>query len=307
MNSRNYRTGLVALLLAASLAGCEEEKVELRPEGTFRGQLDGSSSLMDGRVTGAEGGVTTTTGDATSADAAIIVREGGMVYCGSEHCECANGIDDDNDGTIDGLDSECTGPSDHDEGSFATGIPGDNRDPNCQDCFFDGNSGSGDDGCRYATSCLTDGTPTSGNGVCNTCQVTQGCIDFCRPATPNGCDCFGCCEIQLPGGGTRDVRLGGACSIEMIDDENACPACVPSTQCMNECGRCELCPGRTMADLPVDCFVLPDAGTAHGGAPFDAGVPVGPRCDNGEQPCDVSRACPDGFACTLGCCLPLLF
>ena len=36
-------------------------------------------------------------------------------------------------------------PLDNDESSFATGIPGDNMDACKQDCFFDGNSGMGDD------------------------------------------------------------------------------------------------------------------------------------------------------------------
>lgn len=47
------------------------------------------------------------------------------------------------------------GANDDDEGSFGTGISGDNRDPKWQDCFFDGNSGAGDDRCRYHTECLT--------------------------------------------------------------------------------------------------------------------------------------------------------
>ena len=51
-------------------------------------------------------------------------------------------------------DAECTGASDNDEASFGTGIPGDNKDPCKQDCFFDGNSGSGDDGCT--TSVIDD-------------------------------------------------------------------------------------------------------------------------------------------------------
>ena len=61
--------------------------------------------------------------------------------------QCSNCKDDDGDGLIDGFDPECTGPFDNDEGSFATGIPGDNKDAINQDCFFDGNSGAGNDGC----------------------------------------------------------------------------------------------------------------------------------------------------------------
>jgi hypothetical protein len=65
-----------------------------------------------------------------------------LELCGGP-CGCSDGIDNDGDGTIDGFDLECTGPADNDEGTFATGISGDNVDPKWQDCFFDGNSGGG--------------------------------------------------------------------------------------------------------------------------------------------------------------------
>jgi hypothetical protein len=74
--------------------------------------------------------------------------------CGNAPCQCNNGQDDDGDGTIDGADVECTGALDDDERTFATGIPGDNKDPKWQDCFFDGNSGAGNDGCNQHTCCL---------------------------------------------------------------------------------------------------------------------------------------------------------
>src|SRR3569833_2466017 len=61
--------------------------------------------------------------------------------------QCSNCKDDDGDGLIDGFDPECTGPFDNDEGSFATGIPGENKDAINQDCFFDGDSGAGAGGC----------------------------------------------------------------------------------------------------------------------------------------------------------------
>ena len=51
------------------------------------------------------------------------------VLCGSSPCACSDGLDNDGDGLVDGFDPECTSPFDNDEGSFATGIPGDNVDP----------------------------------------------------------------------------------------------------------------------------------------------------------------------------------
>ncbi|MBK8169513.1 MAG: hypothetical protein IPK60_04115 [Sandaracinaceae bacterium] len=201
---------------------------------------------------------------------------------------CTNGLDDDGDGLVDALDPECTGSADNDEGTFGTGIPGDNRDPMWQDCFFDGNSGAGDDGCRYRTGCLTGELPQSDPD----CTLSADYVEFCEPGTPNGCDCFGCCAVDTGSGTTVNIILGGSCSEANIDDTTACPRCMPTTQCDNPCGRCELCPGRTVADLPPDC--APD-----GGQPY--------ACDNGEQICSATATCPSGYSCELGCCLLNLF
>lgn len=227
-------------------------------------------------------------------DSPFVVDPGtGQVLCSGVPCACDNGIDDDGDGLIDGEDPECTGPYDDDEGTFATGIPGDNVDF-CQDCFFDGNSGQGDDGCQYHTDCLYGMTPMGGGmSGCFDCDVTAQCVDFCRARTPNGCDCFGCCEVQQ-GTGTVDVLLLPTCSLDNLDDTDACPRCEQTTDCYNECGRCELCAGRTVDDLPADCYMdVPD-----GGVPY--------TCDDGEQTCDPDTPCPDGFYCQQGCCLVFL-
>lgn len=229
------------------------------------------------------------------------VNTGGTLaaeLCG-DSCVCDNGIDDDMDGVIDGLDPECTGPLDNDEGSFATGIPGDNRDPKWQDCFFDGNSGAGDDDCRYHTDCITGDKEADDPD----CTLTDACIKFCAPRTPNGCDCFGCCSVTLPSGDSVDILTGTNCSLDTAEDANACPPCTKSTTCGNTCGECELCPGKTVEDLPASC--IPDtgtggAGTGAGGGP---GEPVY-TCDDGEQVCGPGLdACPLGRYCSLGCCL----
>ena len=79
------------------------------------------------------------------------VDAGGKVIVGNT--QCSDGIDNDGDGKIDYADPECVGPLDNDESSFATGIPGDNIDACKQDCFFDGNSGMGDDDCQWQLKC----------------------------------------------------------------------------------------------------------------------------------------------------------
>ncbi len=198
-------------------------------------------------------------------------------HCPADGCACSNGRDDEGDGLIDGADPECTGPNDNDEGSFGTGIPGDNRDPFWQDCFFDGNSGAGDDGCRYHTECITGERPASDSS----CQVADRCLAFCAPLAPNGCDCFGCCAVELDDGTTTHVMIADSCSLDVIDDPRFCTTCTQSSECINECGRCELCLGKTVDDLPADCG--------------------GPECSTGAS-CGGDADCSSGEICLLGCC-----
>ncbi len=205
---------------------------------------------------------------------------------------------DDDDGVADGFDTECTGPADNDEGTFATGISGDNMDPKWQDCFFDGNSGAGDDGCRYHTDCLTGDKEASDAD----CIVTEQCLDFCTARTPNGCDCFGCCTIRQADGTDLSVVISEQCMEENLED---CVTCTPSTQCGNQCGECELCPGKTAADLPDSCASTPpDGGTAGSGGSggSDAGTP-GYTCDDGAVVCAEQSDCPTtSHYCSFGCC-----
>jgi hypothetical protein len=213
--------------------------------------------------------------------------------------QCSNGKDDDGDGQIDGFDAECTGGLDNDESTFATGIPGDNRDPKWQDCFFDGNSGAGDDGCRYATECLTGDLPQTDND----CQLTQHCIDFCGGYSPNGCDCFGCCTIYTDTSSV-DILIGPACSVDKIDDQTACPRCTKSTMCANDCGECELCLGKTVEDLPATCVAKPppDAGPP----PADAAPPPPTyQCQTpGQATCASTADCDAATEyCSQGCCV----
>lgn len=262
----------------------------------------GSSTGGASSSTGGSGGSIITTGGTgmggTATEAGAPNGGAGNELC--ETCTCANGLDDDDDGFVDGFDPECTGPLDDDEGSFATGIPGDNVDPKWQDCFFDGNSGAGDDGCRYHTDCITGDKPQDDPA----CEVAQACIDFCVRRTTNGCDCFGCCSVTTADG-VIDVYTAATCSIDKIDDETACPRCVKSTLCNNDCGECELCPGKTEADLPDSCTMdPPDGGTPEdGGTPTDGGDPPVYVCESGQQVCSPETPCPANYYCSLGCCV----
>jgi len=256
----------------------------------------------DGAVTGGDG-ANPAAGGSLNGTGGTLNAAGGVVATGVT--ACTDGKDNDGDGLSDGFDPECTGPADNDEGTFATGIPGDNRDPKWQDCFFDGNSGAGDDNCRYATGCLTgELEPDDKN-----CKLTQACIDFCAPLTPNGCDCFGCCTVQLPSGDTVDITTSSTCSVANVGDEDACPRCTKSDACGNTCGRCELCPGKTIADLPDDCAPTGAGGASSGSGGANSGgasTGGGPSytCDGGEQVCGPDLpTCALGSYCSQGCCL----
>ncbi|MDB4972002.1 MAG: hypothetical protein JWN48_343 [Myxococcaceae bacterium] len=256
--------------------------------------LDGGDSLeLDARTRSGDGAVSV-----------FPANDAGQVLCGSSPCSCSDGRDNDMDGVTDLADPECVSAWDNDESSFATGIAGDNRDDACQDCFFDGNSGSGNDGCRIPSSCLTDGTASSGQGSCNSCTASAQCKNFCQAYTPNGCDCFGCCAVQVGSNLTKNVLLASGCNIDG-NVFTGCTECVPSVSCVNACGRCELCPGKTLADLPPDCgSTHSDAGVVLGGG-ADAGTAAPtPTCDQGETRCGAGLpACTSGEACTFGCCI----
>ncbi len=255
------------------------------------------------------------TGDAGDHDGAIGDGDGGGIDApgtgtdartdaqGTTGCvpggpQCNNCIDDDNDTFIDGNDVECTGANDNDESSFATGIPGDNIDATFQDCFFDGNSGSGNDGCNIHVCCLL-GAPDRAScpihpqqydpAACSQPQ-SQACIANCFPLTPPGCDCFGCCTICDPvTNACFDIVTNPVtaphCDADHIADPNACPRCVKQVSCNNPCGgnTCILCPGQTPDDLPAGC--------------------TGQSCPTGSSVCGPNAACPDGQFCITGCCI----
>ena len=242
--------------------------------------------------------------DVGCAGGPYVDTEVGTGACGTT--QCTNCRDDDGDGKVDSADPECTGSLDNSEASYATGIPGDNSDACKQDCFFDGNSGSGNDGCEWNFKC----DPLSpGANAARACPYdpnfrncpgpqSQRCIDFCQKYTPNGCDCFGCCTV-FNGTTSADVILTPQCSAGNLANTTACPRCTKVTSCNNTCDPCEFCLGRPplMTCTPV---------VNDGGMPVDGGPIIG-QCPANIVPCVPSpdgSSCAAGYFCLTGCCIP---
>jgi hypothetical protein len=234
--------------------------------------------------------------------------------------QCANCRDDDGDGKIDGFDPQCSGSLDNDEASFATGIPGDNIDAINQDCFFDGNSGAGNDGCNQHVCCLLGATakaecatkltgivnnPTQEGNKYNVAEcfaplgsaaVPSKCKSTCGPITPPGCDCFGCCTICDPANPLTcfDIALNPAtspgCTTSTLSDPAICKRCTKVADCGNSaCGgqTCVLCPGQDPSTLPSTC----------GGSQ---------TCPAGHMTCAAGGSCPSDQYCSTGCCIDVI-
>jgi hypothetical protein len=209
--------------------------------------------------------------------------------------QCSDGIDNDGDGKIDLLDPECVSPFDNDESSFATGIKGDNMDPCRQDCFFDGDSGMGNDGCEWELKCDPSNAGVGAAASCpydpsyKNCPTTQSqkCIDKCQAITPNGCDCFGCCVVP---GVDHAIRLDATCTAAAFGDPTRCPVCTQQSSCVKTCETCQLCLGKTTLD--------PSCAMSDGGTPAVV-------CPQGQVVCGTNfQLCSEETTCVSGCCVP---
>ena len=223
-------------------------------------------------------------GDGCSATC-IVEQPTGPQPCNGTIYECGDEIDNDMDGFIDLADPECISPCDDDEKSFKTGLPGQNND--CKgDCYFDENSGGGDDKCEWNLKCDPQnpgaeiGCPYTPNfHMCNL-DMPPACLEFCVPLVPNGCDCFGCCEIA-----GQFVYLDGAqCSLDNLDGYQSCTF---FENCNNSCEpeNCEVCFGMDPNDLPPGC--------------------TEPSCPDELTPCFNQSDCADGEFCQTGCCVEI--
>jgi hypothetical protein len=237
--------------------------------------------------------------------------------CAEHLLECADCEDNDGDGLIDSHDPECLGPCDNTEGPGLYSDVGGATGNSCGvDCYFDFGNGPGNDDCIWDHRCDTlepeIATCPLDQGLIggNQCPAVQSaaCGDFCKPYTPNGCDCFDCCTFpelagRGPNGGAGFVWIGAlddrntsTCTFAGILDTTMCPPCTPIDNCYNSCETCEVCLGKP--EPPPECF--PDAGT-------DAGPPS-QQCGEGVQPCGLAgqAPCEASWYCVSGCCIPPL-
>ncbi len=319
------RRGATNLLLAAvSLAlfvaaACGDDSAEIGGQGGT-GTASGAGGSSSGNGGAAAGGGTAGSGNhippAPTEEAPCL----NQVY------ECGDLEDNDGDGLIDYQDPDCLGPCDNTEDSYYPDLPGESGQ-NCDlDCFWDTGQGHEEE-CYWDHHC--DPYADTGNPAVNpqdqcawdsgtdgavndqtfppspyTCDQMYGsqpqsCIDDCLPLAPNGCDCFGCCELPAGSGsyvwlGSYDEDTVGTCSLADVLDATKCRPCTPVPGCNNPCEHCELCLGKTQ--LPPDCS--PGTGGSGGG---------GQICGSDQQPCGLEHQdlCPSNYYCITGCCVPI--
>lgn len=315
-------------LVVVSLFACAScaRSIPLGSDQTTSGGSGGAGATGGAGMTGGAGGHAATGGAGGVATGGTISvggdtgTEAGAAGAPEHTCvpatchgkiyQCGDCKDNDSDGKVDAEDPECSGPCDNVEASFDVGLPGSSADKCGQDCFFDNGNGAGHDDCRFSHQCdplsIAPDYPPTGSSLCaydenvlvsggsESCadlraQQSDSCLAVCGPLTPNGCDCFGCCE--LPAGSFHFVGLGyGAgstpCNSDNLDDPKACPPCTPVDSCMNPCDACESCIGR-----PEPLASCTDSSTA---------------CASLYPPCNTSGGmlCPEGSYCITGCCIP---
>jgi hypothetical protein len=220
--------------------------------------------------------------------------------------QCSNCIDDDSDGSIDSFDMACTTQDDNDESTFKTNNPGDNIDAINQDCFFDGNSGSGDDGCSIHVCCLLGATsqaacpigqnqynPASCPPPIGTATLPAVCITGCGKLAPPGCDCFGCCTLCDPvTNQCQDIAIhpltSPNCTPDTLSDSTRCLRCTKVLSCGRpSCGgsTCILCPGQTPSDLPTTCGGMTSCPAGSASCANGASCPASNYCDASSQCC----------------------
>jgi hypothetical protein len=288
--------GAPATLLLLVVHGCGQTVEVGRDDALSTGGVAAAAGSAAGGTLdlAGTGGANAVAGSAAQAGAPACEK----TLCRGKEYQCGNCADDDADGLSDSLDPDCLGPCDDDELGLSTGLSAKQTGSCKQDCYFDGDNGTGNDKCEWSPTCdplsVAPDYPPSGDAGCEfgakgfdcaalAAAQPQTCIDVCMPLVPNGCDCFGCCE--LPGGSGQYHFIGtgsGAqgCQRDALDDAVLCPPCTPVPSCLNDCAKCETCIDK-----------LPDPSCRSGSA-----------CPTGAAECGPDAPCTFGDYCVTGCC-----
>jgi len=271
--------GLSWLLLSVA-CDAEVERQEQHAVGAGASSTDaGSEASTSSTVTSASSG---TAGEATGG-------AGPDCIPGDVERACWDCVDNDGDGWIDAWDTECISGFDDSEDSFDQQVPAEDCLGWCTyDCAFDGDCGSGNDGCAGPAECDPEiPVPWCAYDPAAQCEpLPPKCLTgLCSGAVvANGCDCLGCCDVTLSDGTqvTLFVPLP-SCSEATLDEPGACTSCTQNPDCLNPCETCEYCLGKKQ--LPAECNGVADP------------------CPGGEPACAPDVPCPPGQYCQTGCCI----
>lgn len=262
-------------------------------------------ALSSAGSAGAQGGGAAGSGGSAHGGYGAEAGAAGCVQtkCRGKSYQCGDCLDNDADGQLDSMDPECLGPCDNDESALSTGLSTQQTGACRQDCYFDGDNGPGNDQCEWNHACdprsVAPDYPPSGESRCEylgsgsamgtACEALANeqppaCLEACLPLVPNGCDCFGCCELPGRSGDFRFIGLGGGvegCTLDTIEDAQTCPPCTPVDSCRNECTGCEVCVGQ----------------------PAPAGCDPQSACPPGQAACTTNAMCDFQEYCVTGCCV----
>ena len=232
--------------------------------------------------------------------------------CQGKVYQCGDCVDNDGDCRIDSADDQCLGPCDNNENSFYGGIPGQNNSPCKMDCYFDQDTGSGNDDCYWShevrpargraelsargrRSARTTRTPTSRAPATSCAQA------FSQRSRRSACDYCGPLDAQrlrllrlLRDPGRADhglARLGGRqrrrhARLDNVDDPTLCKPCTQVPACLNTCD--------TLRDLRRQADPPPDVTSGN-----NARRAIRPAACRGKPPARSA------ISCVTGCCQPV--
>ena len=271
---RPLRLLSLAMFSAALVASaCGSDNEELTGTGGTGGGGGVSGDGAAGSANGSGTGATAGTGGYNP--------DGGISQCQGHVYECGDLLDNDNDGLIDQYDPDCLGPCDNTEASYFGGIPGQNNAPCKMDCYFDQDTGPGNDDCYWNHECdpldvapayPPEGLDKATSRIASTTRRPRARLR--PPRAPSSSTSKALCVSATAGRSRRTVVTASAAASCPRAAANTSGSARPSMvwgaatstslmirtsasrvrrckACLNGCGHCELCIGKET--LPDDC------------------------------------------------------